>query len=405
MCGRSRCTLTRQQAAEAVGVSPEEFVDGDNYNPVENMGPGRYGPVLLQYGGAKRSSDAKPKTRLQAMRWGLVPSFTKAGAKPDHFLMFNARSESLQERPAFKRLVDSKRCAVVCEGYYEWHQVDKREKQPYYFYRESSPMKFAGLYDCWKNEEGKVMYTYTILTTSVAPEIKWLHNRMPVILSDEDADRWLSRAKLEDLTSLLQPYQGDDLKWHPVDKKVGSTRFQGEECAKPVDIKHAADIKSFFGVKTEKPAALASVGAVPITPDKTEEIPNSETVSSLSIKNEEREAGSDTRLAKQDQRFSTKFVPASSLVDKTFDDDDDDNNANDSFRSEELNQKRRRVSHPPPTEKTPTNKSPAKLKTLPGPKQSSLDFFSQRVAVGRIAIIARFIAYPVRTRSREQTQL
>ena len=136
-----------------------------------------------------------------------------------------------------------------------------------------------------------------------------------------------------------------------------------------------ADIKSFFGVKTEKPAALASsVGAVPTTPDKTEEIPKSKTVSSFSIKNEEREADSDTRLAKPNQRFSTKFVPASSLFDKTFD-DDDDNNANDSFRSEEPNQKRRHVSRPPPTKKTPTYKSPAKSKMSPGPKQSSLDFF------------------------------
>ena len=102
MCGRSRCTLTRQQVAEAAGVSPEEFIDGDKCTtrdkkcsrarcpvqtadmlvglllarslcvpvdkPVENMGPGRYGPVLLQPGGEKVDIETKAKTRLQAMR-------------------------------------------------------------------------------------------------------------------------------------------------------------------------------------------------------------------------------------------------------------------------------------------------------------------------------------------------
>ncbi|KAF1775894.1 SOS response associated peptidase (SRAP) [Phytophthora cactorum] len=227
MCGRARCTLAREEVAEAAGVAPEEFVDGDKYKPVENMGPGRYGPILLQRGGAK----AENSTAGHAVRvgfycylltlyidwrcgwWGLIPSFAKANAKPDHFLMFNARyqstrledrSENLQERPAFKRLLESKRCVVLCEGYYEWQQMDKREKQPYYFYRDGIPMKFAGLYDQWKNEAGELMCTYTILTTAVAPELKWLHTRMPVILSDEGVDRWLSGAKFEDLKDLLR---------------------------------------------------------------------------------------------------------------------------------------------------------------------------------------------------------
>uniref|UniRef100_A0AAV1ULA9 Embryonic stem cell-specific 5-hydroxymethylcytosine-binding protein n=1 Tax=Peronospora matthiolae TaxID=2874970 RepID=A0AAV1ULA9_9STRA len=392
MCGRSRCTLARQQVAEAAGVSPEEFIDGDKYKPVENMGPGRCGPVLLQCGGEKVDSETKAKTRLQAMRWGLVPSFTKANAKPDHFLMFNARytndnsgcartgllcerccsrSESLKERPAFKRLVESKRCVVVCEGYYEWHQVDKREKQPYYFYREKSLMKFAGLYDRWKNEEGELMYTYTILTTAIASEMKWLHTRMPVILPlDEDVGRWLSGAKFEDLKGLLKPHSGSDLKWHPVDKRVGSMQFQGEECAKQINIKHAGDIKSFFGVKTEKQEPRVSSPRIPpTTSDKTDEVLSSDSVASSSVKKEEQSVDPDARLAKRCQQFPTNFVPASSLLGKSFADEKE------ATQPEQLNQKRRRVSSPSRPKKTSTLKSPAKFKMSPGPKQSSLDFF------------------------------
>ncbi|OWZ23409.1 hypothetical protein PHMEG_0001710 [Phytophthora megakarya] len=349
MCGRARCTLRREEVAEAAGVTPEDFVDGDKYNPVENMGPGRYGPILLQRGGAKVEGEAM-KTRLQAMRWGLVPSFTKANSKPDHFLMFNARSENVQERPAFKRLLESKRCVVLSEGYYEWQQVDKREKQPYYFYREGSPIKFAGLYDHWNNENSEPMCTYTILTTAVAPELKWLHTRMPVILSDEGVERWLSGAKFQDLKCLLASYQSSDLKWHPVDKKVGSMQFQSENCAKKVNIKHASDIKSFFGVKTEKQEPQTP------SPDKLATKGEKDGNDTAAVKKEEQD---DTKLnstsTKEFKQFPTKFVPASSLLTKR----NDSETQNSPSKSPN---KRRRVS--------PKLKSPSK-----GPKQSSLDFF------------------------------
>ncbi|KAK1947269.1 Embryonic stem cell-specific 5-hydroxymethylcytosine-binding protein [Phytophthora citrophthora] len=361
MCGRARCVLARGEVAEAAGVEPKDFVDGDKYKPVENMGPGRYGPIMVQHGGAKVETEKKAMTRLQAMRWGLVPSFTKANAKPDHFLMFNARSENLQERPAFKRLLETKRCVVLCDGYYEWQQVDKREKQPYYFFREGSPMKFAGLYDQWKSEDGELMCTYTILTTAVAPELKWLHTRMPVILSGDGVDRWLSGAKFEELKDLLISYQSTDLKWHPVDKKVGSMKFQSEDCSKKVNIKHAGDIKSFFGVKTEKQEPNVS------SPLATthEDIPASSTVSSPPVKNEElEESNPDTTPKKEFNQFPTNFVPASSLLNnKRFEDETQKTSPSQSPS------KRRRMSSPAKSDKK------SKLKSPPGPKQSSLDFF------------------------------
>ncbi|RMX68354.1 hypothetical protein DD238_005303 [Peronospora effusa] len=364
MCGRSRCTLTREQVVQVAGVAPEDFVNGDNYNPVENMGPGRYGPVLLQHGGAKVESERSEKTRLQAMRWGMVPSFAKANAKPDHFRMFNARSENLRERPAFKRVLESKRCVVLCEGYYEWQQVGKREKQPFYFYREGSVMKFAGLYDHWKSEAGELMYTYTILTTAIAPELKWLHTRMPVILSDIGVDRWLSGAKFEDLKDLLTSYRSNDLKWHPVDKKGMTTvttlcLFQSEDCAKKVNIKHAGIplvyMDSSFPIDMVSDAPnLLSLGQIekqnpsassPIAPSeqaKMEKVIFCDSTPGSRL--EKHDVNSDTSPKKQSKEFSTKFIPASSLLDKRFDEGNHD------LTPSKLPTKRRRVSSP--TKKT-----------------------------------------------------
>ncbi|KAJ0404026.1 hypothetical protein ATCC90586_001324 [Pythium insidiosum] len=189
------------------------------------MGPGRYGPVVFREpprrttptdGAEMHGGATHTKNRLQAMR-----------------LTSN----------------------VISKSYFEWQQVDKREKQPYYIYKESSAMKFAGLYDSWVNEEGETMFTYTILTTEISPEMAWMHTRTPVILNDDGADLWLSNAKFDTLQALLVAYKGGDLKWHAVDKKVGSTKFQSDDCIKKVDVNHAGKIKSFFAA--EKPTELS----------------------------------------------------------------------------------------------------------------------------------------------------
>ncbi|CEG46418.1 Uncharacterized conserved protein [Plasmopara halstedii] len=352
MCGRTRCTLTREKVADIVGVPPEKFVNGDKYNPTENVGPGRYGLIILGGSKVKEGGQKPMNITLQAMRWGLIPSFTKASAKPNHFLMFNARSESLQDRPAFKRLLESKRCIVLCEGYYEWQQVDRREKQPYYFYRENSLMKFAGLYDQWQNEAGELLGTYTILTTAVAPELKWLHSRMPVILSEEGVNQWLSKAKFEDLKDLLVSYRSADLKWHPVDKKVGSMQFQGEECAKKMNIKIAGNIKPFFGVQQEKHETGISQ-VMPANQVKMEKKPIDNTIT------KEHNSESDTAFKDPDI-----FVPASSLLNKRA--------KGQSSSPLKSPNKRRRASSPV---KVKASAKMGNVKSSVDPKQLSLDSF------------------------------
>lgn len=89
-------------------------------------------------------------------RWGLVPSFTKKGSLLNHYRMFNARSERLRESPVFKRLIHSKRCVVVMNGFYEWHKESSKKKQPYYIhFGEKNITKFAALYDTFESKTAK----------------------------------------------------------------------------------------------------------------------------------------------------------------------------------------------------------------------------------------------------------
>ncbi len=117
MCGRSRCTLTRQQVVEAAAACEDSWVNKDNYEPAENVSPGFSTPVV------KKSEDGV--LQLHTMKWGLIPSFTKKGEKPDHYRMFNARSETVAEKGVFKRLCSRKRCIVLFNGFYEWAKVNQ----------------------------------------------------------------------------------------------------------------------------------------------------------------------------------------------------------------------------------------------------------------------------------------
>uniref|UniRef100_A0A453NFD2 Embryonic stem cell-specific 5-hydroxymethylcytosine-binding protein n=1 Tax=Aegilops tauschii subsp. strangulata TaxID=200361 RepID=A0A453NFD2_AEGTS len=167
---------------------------------------------------------------------------------------FNARSESVKEKASFRRLIPKNRCLVAVEGFYEWKK-DGSRKQPYYIhFRDERPLVFAALFDTWTNSEGETLHTFTILTTHVSTSLKWLHDRMPVILGDEDSvNAWLnnSSVKLEEITV---PYEGTDLVWYPVTTAMGKTSFQGPDCIKEVKIGPSEKpISNFFTKKAAGP--------------------------------------------------------------------------------------------------------------------------------------------------------
>ncbi|CAA7396158.1 unnamed protein product [Spirodela intermedia] len=232
MCGRGRCTLR-----------PEEVARACCYRPSYNVSPGAYLPVVAKRREKKTEGEeggGESSPVLVCMKWGLVPSFTKKTDKPDHYRMFNARSESIREKASFRRLIPKNRCLVAMEGFYEWKK-DGSKKQPYYIYfKDGRPLVFAALYDSWHNSEGEVVYTFTILTTCSSSALQWLHDRMPVILGDKTSiDIWLNGSASEVDSVAGRPYEGPDLVWHPVTAAMGKPSFDGPECVKEIQSKPA----------------------------------------------------------------------------------------------------------------------------------------------------------------------
>ncbi|MEK4514680.1 SOS response-associated peptidase [Paenibacillus sp. FSL H8-0122] len=127
----------------------------------------------------------------------------KVGSK-----MINVRAETVAQKPAFKRLLKSKRCIIPEDGFYEWTK-DRSTKQPYrILMSDGNIFSFAGLYDTWEDPKGKKISTCTIITTTQNSLIADIHDRMPVILRSEDEADWLERDNddIESLLKLLRPY-------------------------------------------------------------------------------------------------------------------------------------------------------------------------------------------------------
>ncbi|XP_052171041.1 uncharacterized protein LOC127787175 [Diospyros lotus] len=260
MCGRSRCTLRIDDFPRAchLNACPLRSLHMDRFQPSYNVSPGRYLPVVRREDGS--DGDAAV---LHCMKWGLIPSFTKKSDKPDHYRMFNARSESVREKASFCRLLPNNRCLVAMEGFYEWKK-DGHKKQPYYVhFKDGRPLVFAALYDSWKNSEGEILYSFTIMTTSSSSALEWLHDRMPVILGDkESTDTWLMGSSASKFDTVLKPYEKADLAWYAVTSAMGKPSFDGPECIKEIKLKteETKPISKFFTKKGRQESSIPQAG-------------------------------------------------------------------------------------------------------------------------------------------------
>jgi len=194
------------------------------YTPTYNAAPGQDHPVIVQ--------DRNGDNIIRLMRWGLLrPKSTKKTPKP-----IDARAETLLHKDMFRDLVPTRRCIVPVTGYYEWRDEDG-QRIPYTIRSANEQVLWiAGLYDAWTNADGTTTETYCVITTTPAPEIAHIHDRMPVLLQTRaDQLRWIDRKErdLSTIMPLLRPYPGERLTFWPVSDLVNNTRNNGPELILP----------------------------------------------------------------------------------------------------------------------------------------------------------------------------
>lgn len=160
-------------------------------------------------------ADRAPDT-LRHFHWPLVPAWTSAYPE---FQTHNARSEDMAEKASYKHLLGKRHCIVAIEGFYEWERT--KEKTPWYFsMADGSLMLLAGLWD-YNTHLDEPVLSCTVITREPNQIIGEVHNRMPVILTKEQADVWLNTAlPYTDRATVLQPIENSALLKVAIGKSV-----------------------------------------------------------------------------------------------------------------------------------------------------------------------------------------
>lgn len=179
-----------QELLELGDISPE-FV------PSNNVSPGQLVPVVTDL----------VTRNVEMFKWGLIPAWAKD--PKIGYKMFNARAETLTEKPSFRVPLARKRCLILADGFYEW-KLEGDKKNPYLFtLKDRAPFTFAGLWDAWKDPEGRLVNSCTIITTRPNNLMVLYHDRMPVILGPSLRWQWLEDQSTAALLEMLNPISED----------------------------------------------------------------------------------------------------------------------------------------------------------------------------------------------------
>jgi len=167
----------------------------------------------------------------EKMKWGLLPAWAKPGkfSQP----LINARSETIHEKPSFKKLITEHRAVIPINGFYEWNREGK-VKTPYFVKPTAGDAMFIGaLFQPPKpttDEQETLMPQVCVVTVAANDTMSRVHHRMPVILEPDAAHTWLQENDRDSLSDLMRPASNDALSIVEVSNYVNSARNEGPEC-------------------------------------------------------------------------------------------------------------------------------------------------------------------------------
>ena len=226
MCGRFTLTLDGSALSSLFGfVEFPQWIPRFNIAPCQNI-----------LGIRNKIGPGNSVTEAVPLRWGLVPRWakdTKGGA-----MMINARSETAREKPAFRPLVQSRRCLIPADGFYEWQRADGKALRPFLIRRQDRlPLGMAGLWETWIGPDGEEVETACILTTSSNGVMSAVHDRMPVLLEQAQFDLWLSPDERDtpEAAHMMRPAGEDVLDLVEIGPAVNKVANDGLWIQEPVD--------------------------------------------------------------------------------------------------------------------------------------------------------------------------
>ncbi|PTM57518.1 SOS response-associated peptidase [Desmospora activa] len=225
MCGRFTLTVGLGEILERFQA---EMADEWEHKPRFNAAPTQMLPVV-------RMDEESGTRTLTLMRWGLIPRWAKDRSIGNRLI--NARGETVDTKPSFRHSLRRARCIVPADGFYEWTSTSDGKKQPLRIILKGERLfAFAGLWDRWEDDEGGSVDSFTIITTRPNEKLAKVHNRMPVILHQEEEVSWLDTniKNLDMVTALLEPYPAAEMELYPVSSLVNSPKNDQVKCIDPL---------------------------------------------------------------------------------------------------------------------------------------------------------------------------
>jgi putative SOS response-associated peptidase YedK len=237
MCGRYAITTAPEAMRRMFGY-PEQ----PNFPPRYNVAPTQPIPIVRVAEGGRH---------FALVRWGLLPAWVK---DPKAFtLLINGRSDTINEKPAFRNAMKRRRCLIPADGFYEWKR-DGAVKRPFYIRRRGGGLvAFAGLWETWVGPNGEELDTAAIVTTDANAVLRPIHDRMPVILPEDAYAAWLDCTNVDakEASRLLVPAPDDLMEAYEISPAVNRVANDGPDIQEPYTAPDAA------AAPTPKPARKA----------------------------------------------------------------------------------------------------------------------------------------------------
>jgi putative SOS response-associated peptidase YedK len=231
MCGRYLVSSSPAALRALFG-----YAEFPNFPARYNIAPTQPVPIVRLWEG---------KRQFALVRWGLIPPWVK---DPRSFsVLFNARDDSILDKPSFRNAIRRRRCLFPADGFFEWMSQGGARRPFAVLPRGGGPIAFAGIWESWMGPNGEEMETAAFVTTQANATLRPLHHRMPVVIPPAAFDVWLDadHGGLDAAMQLVVPAPDDFFVAHEVSAAVNRAANDSPDVLRPVtDAERAASAEA-----------------------------------------------------------------------------------------------------------------------------------------------------------------
>lgn len=227
MCGRAYATYIEEELEARYLTKKRHKKPLGEFAPNYNIAPTQLVPVILR---------KTEEPEIEFFRWGLIPSWAKDIKSAAQYSLMNAKGEEIETKRSFKDAFLLRRCIVPVSGFFEWQAAEGGVKRPFAIHlKDNSIMSLAGIWETWGKLGENQICSFSIITTQANFLVEKVHDRMPVILKEEDESAWLNPENRDPLflKGLLKPYPSEQMSLYEISTLVNSPKNNVKEVLAP----------------------------------------------------------------------------------------------------------------------------------------------------------------------------